>query len=105
MLLDRDRVEDDRRSGRDAQATASKLRLRIVFQSPNLEGLLLKLHPGCEQRRPAARSALTELRRVWPDYSKPPSATELRERFALADLRRAALHDDELRWLLAVLGL
>ena len=46
VLLDRDRLQRDIRNGRDALAVASRWRLEIVFQDPNLEGLLLRLHPG-----------------------------------------------------------
>ncbi|MYD71719.1 MAG: hypothetical protein F4W89_13410 [Acidobacteria bacterium] len=105
VLLDRDRLDRDRKNGRDARITAAKWRLEVVFQEPNLEGLLLRLHPGCEQRRPTARESLLELRRVWPEYNKPPTADELVQRFGLSDVRRAARHDDELRRLLRLLGL
>lgn len=105
VLLDRDRLDRDRENGRDALITAAKWRLEVVFQEPNLEGLFLRLHPGCEQRRPTARESLQELRRVWPEYNKPPTADELVQRFGLSDVRRAARHDDELRRLLRLLGL
>ena len=105
VLLDRDRLERDRKNGRDAYVVASKWRLEIVFQDPNLEGLLFGLHQGFERRKPTAREALPELRRVWPEYRKPPTADELIQRFGLTDLRRAARHDDELLRLLGFLGL
>lgn len=75
------------------------------LQSPNLEGLLLRLHPGCERRNITAGDALAALRRVWPGYAKPATTDQLHRRFKLSDLRRAARHDKELRGLLAVLGL
>ena len=105
VLLDRDRIEGDRKAGRDAQTVAAKWDLQLVHQCPQHEGLLWRLHPGQEQRQVKARIALTELRRVWPEYSKPATADELRRRFSLSDLRRAARYDKELRRLLAVLGL
>lgn len=105
VLLDQDRMKDDRRAGRDAERAASNHGFKVIVQNPNLEGVLLRLHAGHEQRRVAARGALAELRRVWPEYRKPPSADSLIERFALFDLWRAARHDDQLRRLLDVLGL
>ena len=48
---------------------------------------------------------MKELRKVWPEYGKPPTATQLRQRFDLSALRRAARHDQELQRLLAILGL
>ena len=105
VLLDRDRIKQDLQAGRDAQAVASKAKLEIIFQEPNLEGLLIRLHPGQENRRIAADNAITELKKVWPEYSKPPTADQLSQRFTLSDVQRAAQHDSELQRLLEVLGL
>ena len=105
VLLDRDRIEQDLKAGRNAQTAASGWNLKILFQDPNLEGLLFRLHPGCERRTIAAGDAMTELRKVWPEYRKPPTADQLSRRFTLSDVRRAARHDEELQELLAILGL
>ena len=105
VLLDRDRIEQDLKAGRDAQAAASRWNLKILFQDPNLEGLLFRLHPGYEQRRIAAGDAMAKLRKVWPEYRKSLTADQLLERFDLSDVRRAARHDGELQKLLAILGL
>ena len=105
VLLDRDRLEQDLRAGRDARAFASKRKIEIVFQEPNLEGLLLRLHPGQEQRRVTPQDAERELRKLWPEYRKPPTAARLKQRFSVSDLRRAARHDRELQRLLNVVGL
>ena len=105
VLLDRDRLEQDLKAGRDARDFASKRKIEIVFQEPNLEGLLLRLHPGQERRRVAPQDAERELRKLWPEYRKPPTAAQLKQRFSLLDLRRAARHDGELRKLLIAVGL
>ena len=105
VLLDRDRIEADLKAGRDAQAVASRWNLKMLFQDPKLEGLLFRLHPGREQRRITAGDAMAELRRVWPEYRKPPTADQLSGRFTLSDVRRAARHDRELQKLLEILGL
>ena len=44
VLLDRDRIPQDLKAGRDAQAAASGWNLKILFQDPKLEGLLFRLH-------------------------------------------------------------
>ena len=103
VLLDRDRIEQDLEAGRDAQAAAPSWNLKIIFQDPNLEGLLFRLHPGRERRTIAAGDAMAELRKVWPEYRKPPTADQLSRRFTLSDVRRAARHDEELQKLLEVL--
>ena len=105
VLLDRDRIEQDLKAGRDAQAAASGWNLTIIFQDPNLEGLLFRLHQGHERRRTTAGKAMAELRKVWPEYDKPPTADQLSRRFTLSDVRRAARHDKELSQLLEILGL
>ena len=105
VLLDRDRIEADLKAGRDAQAATSRWNLKMLFQDPNLEGLLFRLHPGREQRRITAGDAMAELRKVWPEYRKPPTADQLSRRFTLSDVRRAARYDEELQKLLEILGL
>ena len=106
VLLDRDRIEQDRQAGRDAQAVASESGLKIIFQNPNLEGLLLRLHEGYESRQIAAGDSMAEFQKVWPEYSKSSlTADQLIGRFDVSDVRRAAKYDEELRKLLEMLGL
>ena len=105
VLADSDRRAADVSAGRDAQATAEKHGIELIWMTPNLEGLLLRLHPGCENRWPIAKRATTELRKQWPKYRKPPSRTALVKRFGIEDVRRASKYDDELARLLRVLKL
>ena len=106
VLLDRDRYAQDVQAGRDPQTMASRSKLEIIFQNPNLEGLLLRLHSGHERREIAAGDSMAELRKVWPEYSKSSlTAEQLKRRFTVSDLRRAARYDEGLRRLLDVLGL
>lgn len=105
VLLDRDRIEAEPQEGVLAQAAAAHYKLEIVFQDPNLEGLLVRLHTGQEQRKIQAPDSESELRKLWPEYQKPPTAEQLRQRFTLDDVRRAAVHDQHLRTLLEVIGL
>jgi len=104
VLLDSDRIERDKQAGRDAQSGASKGNLELIFLHPNLEGLLLRLHEGHENRR-IGNNAEAELKKVWPEYSKQLTADQLIQRFVLSDLQRAAQYDDELERLLEILGL
>ena len=105
VLLDSDRIRQDKQAGRDAQSVASKENLKLIFVRPKLEGLLLRLHEGHE-RRINVNNAMAELRKVWPQYSKKKlTADQLRRRFALSDLQRAAQYDSELKRLLEILGL
>ena len=105
MLLDRDRIETEPQEGIQAQAAATRYKLTIIFQDPNLEGLLVRLHKGQEQRKIRASDSENELRKMWPKYQKPPTAEQLRQRFTLDDVRRAAAHDQYLQTLLEAIGL
>ena len=46
VLLDEDRIQQDKKAGRDAHAVASKHKIEIILQLPNLEGLLLPIASG-----------------------------------------------------------
>ena len=106
VLLDRDRVTQNEKEGHDAQAEASKAHLEIIFQKPNLEGVLLRLHEGHESRQVQASDTKRELQKLWRDYDKSSlTAEQLSQRFTISHVRRAAEHDRQLRRLLEILGL
>ena len=106
VLLDTDRMRQDRAAGRDALTAAAKEGLQAVLFDPNLEGLLVRLHEGQERGSVPVGDARNQLRRLWPTYSKSSlDAHQLRRRFSRDDLERAARHDGELLGLLSVLGL
>ena len=104
VLLDKDRIGEDKRHDRDASTEAKKHGLEIIFQDPNLEGLLLRMHPGNERKEYQPQETERKLRKVWPDYGKSKlSASLLREHFTTTDLRRAAKHDRQLKRLITIL--
>ena len=105
VLLDRDRIEAEPQEGVKARAAAARYKLTIIFQDPNLEGLLVRLHEGQEERKIRASESASELQKLWPAYQKPSTAEQLRQRFTVDDVRRAATHDQHLRKLLEVIGL
>ena len=77
-----------------------------MLMTPNLEGLLVRLHEGHEARSIAAGDAERQLRKLWGEYGKGSlSADQLKRRFTLTDLKRVAHHDEELQKLLGTLGL
>ena len=105
VLLDNDRIEQDKKAGRNAEVVASANRLEIILLNPKLEGLLLRLQAGHERRQVRSQDALKELKKVWPEYGKPPTADQLDQRFGVSDLLRVAQHDVHLQRLLEILGL
>ena len=102
-MVDADRLVQDRAARRDPETVKGRERLQLLYLEPKLEGLLLRLHNGCETRFVEAKDAEKRLRRLWPEYRKPMSATALGKRFDLVGLRRAAAHDLYLRDALSLL--
>ena len=85
VLLDSDRLQQDRTTGRDPDTVEGRERLQLVFLRPNLEGLLLRLHPGRETEFVAANDAGRRLKQLWPGYVKPMRAKALGQRFGIED--------------------
>lgn len=74
--------------------------------TPNLEGLLIRLHAGHETRSITASHTGRQLRTMWLDYDKGSlRAEQLKRRFSVTDLKRVARFDEGLRKLLETLGL
>ena len=105
VFLDADRLARDLDVGRDPETVEGRERLQLVYLTPNLEGLLVRLHNGCETQLVAADDAERRLQRLWPEYRKPMPAAALGKRFDLEDLRRAAPYDRYIRDALLLLGL
>ena len=105
VFLDADRLAQDRAAGRDPETVEGRGDLQFVYLKPNLEGLLVRLHPGREAYFSATNDGGRRLQRLWPEYDKPASADAVGRRFGLGDLRRAAAHDPDLRDALTLLGL
>jgi len=77
VLLDSDRIKQDNRAGQDALAAASRGKLKVVLVTPNLEGLLVRLHEGHEARVIVANDAERQLRNLWPEYDKGALSSDL----------------------------
>lgn len=106
LLVDGDRAErDDAWSITQLKLEASRHKIAVYVQNPNLEGLLLRLMPGKESLQPDRSNVQALLRSAWPAYKKPADARTLAGKFKLADLLRVAKMDSELCWLLTTIGL
>ena len=104
VLLDADR-SDEVRGGRAAiQSRARQGGLRLIWQEPNHEAMLLRHLQGCDMLRPPAATAAAVLRRHWPDYAKPMSANDLAALLDAKSLRRAVRVETELGAFLCDLG-
>jgi hypothetical protein len=105
ILLDADRLgQAPERDARIPEALAGT-GLRLIWQEPSFEALLLRHFERCSRLRPpTAAVALRELRRRWPEYEKGISAAELANRIAEAEIRRIMTVEPELRRFLIDLG-
>jgi hypothetical protein len=105
LIVDRDRAVQGDWSIENLRREAAKHHIAVCVQSPNHEGLLLRMMAGMEHEIPDAASAETRLKSRWPDYQKPVNAHALARRFSLGDLLRVASVDSDLASLLKKIGL
>jgi len=103
VLIDKDKLSDHEE--RELEQLAKKYRITLIIQRPNFEGVLLRLHPGEETRRPSPEAVEKTLGRFWPNYEKPPTAQELGARFGLENLVSLAKFDEDIASLLKLIGL
>ena len=106
LLIDRDTLGNSPQRDQEMQVILDHIDARVVWQDPTHEALILRHLPGCGTRRPASTQvAIRQLRQQWPEYEKPMSALQLASRIGLEGLRQAARVEDDLRDLLASIGL
>jgi len=105
LIVDRDRAEQRDWSIKELRREAARHKITVCVQSPNHEGLLLRMMPRMERVIPKAASAETRLKRLWPDYRKPENTLALWRKFSLDDLLRVARVDPDLKALLKTIGL
>jgi hypothetical protein len=77
----------------------------VCVQTPNHEGLLLRMMPGMEREISDAASSETKLKSRWPNYQKPVNAHALGRQFSIDDLLRVARVDADLGNFLKKIGL
>ena len=105
LLLDSDRYEQDGERRQEAIRAAQTGKLILIWQRPNIEGLLLRLFPNCETLDPPATATRGELEKKWLGYDKSFSRQNLEDNFKIEDLTRAARFDEHLQRLLKELDL
>lgn len=105
VLLDADTQRQSPSNTAEAEALARRHGLRLVWQEPCHEAILLRHLPGCDMRRPPTTAqALADLRRAWPDYRKGLNADALGRMIDGAAVLRAAASDPGLQAFLADIG-
>lgn len=107
ILLDRDQIQDDCRMVEDAEHLAGEHGIKLIWQEPCHEALLLRHLSGhAGDWPPTCSNAADMLKAVWPEYKKRQmSAADLRQRIDQAGLRRAAAVEPGLQEFLDGIGL
>jgi len=106
VLLDTDQLALSPTRAQQAVAFAADNAIKIVWQEPCFEALLLRHLPGHAARRPPNnRATQIALLQDWPDYRKPMSRAELASRLDLDSVLRAAAVEKDLSLLLKCIGL
>jgi hypothetical protein len=105
VLLDADRLGQTPARDARIEPIVAAANLRLIWQRPCHEALLLRHLDGCRDRKPAnAALAEQELARHWPDYEKGMSATRLTVRLSVRELRQALEVELDLATFLSDLG-
>jgi hypothetical protein len=91
VLLDFDQISRDPVRQAEAEAFAQTHRIRIIWQDPCHEAILLRHLAGFDQSRPSTTTdAGDRLRRAWPEYRKGMTRQQLMQRIDRDGVARAA---------------
>lgn len=79
--------------------------IRLIWQKPDHEALLLRHLPDCQMKQPPHGASFNALRAEWPQYTKGMTAHQLSSRISLDGIRQACAVETELRDFLSDIGL
>lgn len=106
VLLDTDQLALSAARANRARELATANDIRIVWQEPCFEAMLLRHLPGRTAHRPptslAAHNAICQ---EWPQYEKPMSRAELAKKIDREGVTRASGVENDLMALLRCIGL
>lgn len=104
VLLDSDQAERDVARGKRAIALATETDIKIIWQRPCFEAVLLRHIDGrANHKPPDTPKAQRDIERDWPGYRKPMTRWDLAKRINLDSLIRVANVEHELAALLRCL--
>lgn len=106
ILLDTDQNRLAPERAAQARRLARNEGIKLVWQEPCFEALLLRHFPGCAAHRPVDNiGTMQALEREWPNYAKPQGRTDLARRIDREAILRAASVEPDLADMLRVIGL
>ena len=104
IMLDSDKLGRSLDRDNKIKSLVSGSDIKLLYSAPNFEAFLLRHFPGCESKRPPADTALTELKKIWPDYSKGINARSIYQELGEGGIVRACRVEDSLRDFLISIG-
>lgn len=106
LLLDTDQLAISVDRANRARQLAAANDIRIVWQEPCFEAVLLRHFAGrTTHRPPTSQLANNAVRQEWPQYQKPMNRAELARRIDREAVTRAASVESDLMALLRCIGL
>lgn len=106
VIIDDDKLGQSAQRDQQIAGVAADSGLRIIWQRPCHEALLLRHLDGCaELRPPSTPIAGQQLSARWPEYTKAMPAARLAGRLDFAAVARAAAVEPELAIMLRHIGL
>jgi hypothetical protein len=105
VLLDHDQVDKDPQRAAQVEALAHRHEIRLIWQRPCHEAMLLRHLTGHQNDAPqSSMIAQNTLTNVWPTYRKPMEKRDLAKIIDLAAFRRAIAVECGLRHFAECIG-
>lgn len=106
ILMDSDQAVRHPQRAAQARQLATRENIKIIWQDPCHEAVLLRHILGCSDRRPPTCAvAERALKAEWPEYDKPMPRAQLIKRISFDAIRQAATVEPELCAFLKYIGL
>lgn len=104
IMLDSDKLGQSIDRDKKIRPLISGGEIKLLYSEPNYEAFLLRHFPGCENKRPPAKTAFSEIKKVWPEYYKGIDAKSIYKMLSEDGLLRACTVEDSLRDFLINIG-
>ena len=104
VMLDSDKLGQSPDRDNKIKPLAADHNVRLIYSVPKIEAFLFRHFPGCENKRPPAKTAISELKKVWPEYYKGIDAGSIYKKLGEDGLLRACRAEDILREFLISIG-
>lgn len=106
VFLDTDQLALSADRANRARQLAAANDIRVIWQEPCFEAVLLRHFEGrTTHRPPTSQVAQNAIRQIWPEYQKPMSRADLAQKIDRHAISRAAGVEDDLMALLRCIGL